>query len=357
MLKHLEGAKLGIFIFIGTVLIVLAVFLIGNKESLFTENVYVKTYFKDVAGLRKGASVRLSGLKIGNVSDIHLVPDTTGRVEVVMRVKKELQQFIRLDSRAYIETEGLIGSKIVSISPGSPNVEVVKNGGIIPSKEPLSIAKVIEKTQGMVGYLQNLTKNLSEIMKKVNRGKGTIGKLVNDDELYRASVHIVASADTSLLEITKRLSEITDFIVKTGSGVADIVNNVDSSVADIRLLVDKVKRGQGVLGALISDRSAYDSIKAVINNLVVTARNTKEGALAFAENMEALKHNWLFKSYFEKRGYWKIPQYEREIQRKLDSIKIQSERLQQKIRELKELEKRIETVPAGKKQLVFQNFN
>ncbi len=347
MLKHFEGAKLGIFIFIGTVLIIVAVFFVGNKESVFTKNVYVHTYFDDVAGLRKGASVRLSGLNIGSVSDIHLVADTTGRVEVTMRIQKELRQFIRLDSRASIETEGLIGSKIISISPGSPDMEVVKDGGIIPSKEPISLTRVIEKTQGVIGYLQVLTRNLAEIVQKVNKGEGTIGKVVNDDELYYATVHIVASADTSLKLITSRLTDITSVIVKTSSGVSSIVSNVDSSVADIKNLVKRVQKGEGVLGALISDRSTYDSLKTVIDNLVVTTSKTKEGAQAFIENMEALKHNWLFKDYFERRGYWSAPQYERKVENALDSLKRETEKLNEKIRELKKMRKKLETAPSN----------
>lgn len=347
MLKHFEGAKLGIFVFFGTVLIIVAVFLVGNKESVFTKNVYIHTYFDDVAGLRKGASVRLSGLNIGNVSDIHLVPDTTGRVEVVMRIRKELRQFIRLDSRASIETEGLIGSKIVSISPGSPDMEVVKDGGVIPSREPISLTRVIEKTQGIIGYLQTLTQNLADIVQKVNRGEGTLGKIVNNDELYYESVHIVASADTSLRKITKKLSDITDVIVKTSSGVSSIVSNVDSSVADIKDLVKRVQKGEGVLGALISDRSTYDSLRAVIDNLVVTTLNTKEGAQAFLENMEALKHNWLFKEYFERRGYWSAPKYEQRIRSAIDSLKAETERLNKKIDYLKSLQKKLNNAPAN----------
>ncbi len=344
MLKHLEGAKLGIFIFVGTVMIIVAVFLIGNKESVFTKNVYIHTYFDDVAGLRKGASVRLSGLKIGSVSDVHLVADSSGKVEVTMRIQKDLRQFIRLDSRASIETEGLIGSKIVSISPGSPDMEIVKDGGIIPSREPISLTRVIEKSQGVIGYLQVLTKNLAEIVQKVNKGEGTIGKIVNDNELYYSTVRIVSSADTSLKQITAKLSAITDVIVKTSQGVSSIVSNVDSSVADIKDLVKRVQRGEGVLGALISDRSTYDSLKAVIDNLVVTTENTKSGAVAFIENMEALKHNWLFKDYFERRGYWSAPEYEKKIRNALDSLKTETEILNKKIKQLKELQKKINEV-------------
>lgn len=341
MFKHFEGARLGIFIFVGTVLLVLAIFLVGNKESIFTDSIMIRTYFTDVAGLRTGASVRLSGMNIGSVSDVKLVPDTTGRVEVTMRINKELRQFIRLDSEASIETEGLVGSKIIAISPGSQDMEIIEDNGVIKAKAPLSMSKIIEETQGVIGYLKTLTKNLSEIVEKVNRGEGTIGRIVNDDELYFAAVGITKSADSSLVKMTQRLNEITEFIVGMGSGVEHIVSNVDSSVADINELISTVKKGEGVLGALISDRSSYDSIKTVINNLVLTTQNAKIGTESFIENMEALKHNWLFKGYFEQRGYWKKEEYETKIDMKIDSLKNTTKHLEEQLKELKLLKQKV----------------
>ncbi len=342
MLKHFEGARLGIFIFVGTILLVIAIFLVGNKESIFTESITIRTYFTDVAGLRTGASVRLSGMNIGNVSNITLVPDTTGRVEVTMRINKDLRQFIRLDSEASIETEGLVGSKIVSISAGSPDMEIIENNGVIRAKAPLSFSKIIEESQGVIGYLKTLTKNLSEIVEKVNAGKGTIGKIINDEELYYSAVEITKSADSSLVQMTLKLNEITDFIVGLGTGVESIVSNVDSSVSDIKNLISTVENGEGVLGALISDRSAYDSIKTVINNLVETTQFAKEGTKNFLENMEALKHNWLFKGYFEERGYWKKEEFETQIDKKIDSLKATTINLQQQLNELNLLKQKID---------------
>jgi phospholipid/cholesterol/gamma-HCH transport system substrate-binding protein len=342
MLKHFEGARLGVFIFLGTVLLVIAIFLIGNKESIFSDNITVKTYFTDVVGLRTGASVRLSGMNIGNVGDIRLIADTTGRVEVTMKIKKDLIQFIRLDSEASIETEGLVGSKIVNISPGSQDMEVVENNGVIKAKAPLSVTRIIEETQGVIGYLKTLTKNLSEIVQKVNSGNGTIGKVVNDEELYYAAVNITKSADSSLVSMTTRLNEITDFIVNLGSGVESIVANVDSSAADIRNLISRVERGEGVIGALVTDKSSYDSIKSVISNLVSTTKLAKEGTESFMENMEALKHNWLFKGYFEERGYWNKDDFENRVDSKIDSLKNTTNHLQKQLDRLEKMKQKID---------------
>jgi len=342
MFKHLEGARLGIFIFIGTVFIVISVFLIGNKESLFVDTINIQTRFKRIEGLKTGAPVMLSGLTIGTVKTISLAQDSLGGVIVVMSIEKKLINFVRLNSEASIETEGLVGKKVVAVSPGSSEYEIISADGFIKSKEPLNLTEVVEETTQILKYMKNITKDFSEVVGKVNEGKGTIGKLINNDQLYRATVDITKSADTSLQMMTAKLNELTDYIVGVGGGASRIFSNIDSVVFDIRNLVQDVEKGKGVLGALMADRSAYDSIKTVINNLVVTTESFKDGASSFSENMEALKHNWLFKNYFEQRGYWSYNEQEKALNQKIEEINNQNKVLEQKLIELKELEARLE---------------
>lgn len=341
MLKQLEGARLGIFIFLGTVLLVVSIFMLGSKEKLFTTTIEVKTYFNQIEGLKPGAPVRLSGYDIGSVSSIALVDEKSGNVEVKMRIDNTLKHFIRIDSRASIETEGLVGKKIISISPGSPNLAIVEAGGIIQSKDPMNIAAIVEESEAVISYLRDLTKDLSEIVGKVNKGEGTIGKIVNDDRLYNAAVRITQNADKSLTTLTDRLSEITDIIVNTSGSVTSIIANVDTAIIDIRNLVEDVQKGEGVLGTLIADKNVADSVRIMISNLIKTSEDTRSATSSLAENMEALKHNWLFKNYFEQRGYWNKAEFENQIDVKLIELKNQNDLLDQKIKELLELEKTI----------------
>ncbi len=341
MLKQLEGARLGIFIFIGTILLVISIFMLGSKENLFIRTIEVKTYFNQIEGLKPGAPVRLSGYDIGSVSSISLVDEQSGNVEVKMRIDNRLKHFIRLDSRAAVETEGLVGKKIISISPGSPNLAVIDEGGIIQSKDPINIASIVEESEAVISYLRDLTKDLSEIVRKVNQGEGTIGKIVNDDRLYNAAVRITNNADKSLTVLTERLSEITDIIVNTSGSIEAIVANVDTAIFDARNLLNRVEQGEGALGLLIADQSVADSIQIIINNLVKTSDDTRLATSRLAENMEALKYNWLFKSYFEQRGYWDKAEFEKQIDAKLIELKKQNEILDRKIQELVDLEKKL----------------
>ena len=344
MLKHLEGARLGIFIFLGTVLLILAIFTIGNRDSLFVSSITVKTYFTKVQGLRTGAPVRLSGYDIGSVSNMTLASDTSGRVEVTMRIDEEVRQFIRLDSEASIETEGLVGKQVISISPGSTDLEIVSDGGIIKAKDPVSVEAIIKEVQDIMAYIKDITKEFSGIAAKINNGEGTIGKLINDQQLYYAAVDITKSADRNLTTITERLEDVSNFIISLGGGVEDIMNNVDSAIVDVKYMISDVKNGKGTLGLLMKDESVYDSVKTTINNLVATTEATMVGARRFAENMEALKHNWLFKSYFEERGYWETADYEKSLDEKILELRKQNEELQKRINQLKELEKQVDGI-------------
>jgi phospholipid/cholesterol/gamma-HCH transport system substrate-binding protein len=192
--------------------------------------------------------------------------------------------------------------------------------------------------------MKDLTKEFSEVLGKVNQGQGTIGKLFNDDALYNESVTIVQSADSALNVMVDRLEKMSGFIIGLGTNVEDIVGSVDSATIDLRNLIARIERGEGALGALISDQSVYDSIKAIVANLTKTTAEAKVGTKAFAENMEALKHNWLFKNYFEQRGYWSKSEVENKLDDQLKEIKEQNEILGTRIKQLQELEKKIPAV-------------
>lgn len=342
MFKNLEGARLGIFVFLGTALIFLSIFLVGNKESLFSETITLNTYFSNVEGLRNGASVRLSGMNVGTIINIELVPGKEKQnVLVTFQVQKSIINFIRLDSQTSIETEGLVGAKILSIKPGSSEFEIVKSGATLLSKDPLNMAEIINETTGIIQYTKDITKDFSEIVRKVNEGSGSIGKLLNDDDLHNAVVKVTQSANTSLVSITDKLESLSLIVEDMGGGMNKLVTRLDTSIADINSLLSKVKNGEGFIGKLINDSSPFDSVKTIINNLIMTTKMTQEGAEAFMENMEALKHNWLFKSYFEQRGYWDKADYEKELDKKILEIKEQNEALEERIKKLQQLNRQI----------------
>jgi len=338
MNKKYSAVKIGIFIFLAITILVLAIFMLGDKEALFSSTFQVRAYFHDIQGLKSGATVRLSGIDVGTVTDVQIVDDTTGRVEVSMDIKEDVARFIRTDTRASIETEGLVGNKVVVLKIGTAAAEEVKDGGVIQTKEPIGFAQVIEETQGIMAYTKEMTKDLSEIVARVNEGEGSIGKLLVDEELYREAASLTRRADSSLKTITVEVYEMTELFDKLGKGVETVVGNINSVVTDLDTIIGGVKQGKGMLGSMLIEGSEFDTtfINAV-RNIEKTTYDARLAASRLAENMEALKHNWLFKSYFEERGYWDKAEYEDEIEARMNELNEKIRMLDQRIETLRAL--------------------
>ena len=337
MLKHLEGARLGLFIFLGTVLIVVSIFMIGNKESMFVQSITIKSKFSNIEGLKSGAPVRLSGYTIGSVSSNVLSDDSVGTVIVTMRIDQELRHFIHLDSEASIQAEGLVGKKFVSITPGSADSPVADEGSFIKSKNPMNITRIMEDSEAIIAYMKDITKDFAEIVYKVNKGNGSVGKLVNDAELYESTVQMIQSANKDLDQISLTLEYIAELAHETIQSAKTTFTEIDTAIVSIKSIVAKIDNGEGLMGEIINDTLSYDSVKVMISNLLTTSESAQKGISSFAENMEALKHNWLFKGYFEERGYWSQLEYQKAIDEQLKELKKQNDMLENKINELKEL--------------------
>jgi phospholipid/cholesterol/gamma-HCH transport system substrate-binding protein len=320
MASKASGVRLGIFIFLAVAALIVGIFVVGSTKGLFKSAFTVITYFETVEGLRAGAAVRLSGVDVGNVDDVS-ISAKNNKVQVVLKLRSEIKDFIKTDSQASIETEGLEG-------------ESVKDGDIIKSKEPFRLAVVLEEAQGTIANIRSITGDFEQMLAKVNSGKGTLGKLVNDPSVYRDLQRTTAAADSGLRAATEQFTTLSKLTAGMAGSVTSLVSRVDSVILGFKDVVDRVNAGEGAVGALLSDKRLYDSVLVVVSDAVGMMRDARIGASRFAENMEALKHNWLLRGYFEDRGYWDKEQYEKGLDAKLDSLKRKEE-------ELKTLEERL----------------
>jgi phospholipid/cholesterol/gamma-HCH transport system substrate-binding protein len=355
MEKRTSVIRLGIFIVLGVAALVVAVFLVGKEEGLFRERFGLTAYFNTIEGLRTGASVRLSGVDIGVVDRIAISPQNN-KVRVDLKLNTNVRNFIKKDSYASIEQEGLVGNKYVGISVGSAASEEVGGGDVILSREPFRFSAIVEDAQGMIANTRRATEEFTKILASINRGRGTLGKLITDEDVYEALKRATAQADSSLRKTADEFANIPRFI----SGVSEnlygvtlnlskMIADVDSTVASARGIIERVNRGQGTLGALVAERGVYDSLLVIVQNIRVMAEAARSGAERFDEDMEALKHNWFFKGYFEDRGYWDKADFEKELEAKtaaLDKlqgeIKTQSQELKLREEQVRKREEALE---------------
>jgi phospholipid/cholesterol/gamma-HCH transport system substrate-binding protein len=170
--------RLGLFIAGGITLFVLAVFIIGKQKNMFDPVFKITATFYNVSGLQVGNNVRFSGVTVGTVDNIKIINDST--VEVVMLIKKSVNPFIKTDCKVAIGSEGLIGDKLIVISQGSSSAPIVKSGQKLESSEPVETDAIMASLQVTAGNAEIVTKELSEIMYKINKGNGTLGRLIQD---------------------------------------------------------------------------------------------------------------------------------------------------------------------------------
>jgi phospholipid/cholesterol/gamma-HCH transport system substrate-binding protein len=142
-----------------------------------------------------------------------------------------------------------------------------------------------------------------------------------------------------MISLTDDMKGVIALFDELGKGVQNVVNNINSVVTRIDTVLEGVSQGKGILGSLVSDKGKESqSINQILDNLVVVSEDARTSASRLAENMEALKHNWLFKSYFEERGYWDEEEFNKEIDSKIIELNDKIKLLDEKILELKSLE-------------------
>jgi len=184
--------KLGIFVSIGLALFIAGIYFIGETKKLFSSTFRISAMFKDVNGLQVGNNVRFAGINVGTIDGIEIITDTNVKVDMVVDVKT--QQFIKKDAKAIIGSDGLMGNKIMNISPGTKGKPIIENNDMIGTTIPINFDDMLLKLKTTVDNASYITGDLAAIMGNIKSGKGTIGKLFMDsifaDNLDRTIVNV-----------------------------------------------------------------------------------------------------------------------------------------------------------------------
>lgn len=231
-----RAARLGAFIIVTLAILAAGVFIIGDRQYMFTNTYRLKTQFSTVVGLDTGAEVRVGGVHSGSVRRIELPNKPNGKITVLMDLQRSTHEIIKQDSVADIQTEGLLGNEYVAISFGSAQGLNVRDGDTIASEPPLVIADLIKKTDGILDSSQEAldnvtvaTANISSISGKINQGQGTIGALVNDKKMYD--------------QLDQTTIGLRDTVTHAQAGIADFQENMEALKQNFLLRGYFKKRG------------------------------------------------------------------------------------------------------------------
>jgi phospholipid/cholesterol/gamma-HCH transport system substrate-binding protein len=311
-------ARLGIFIAVGLAIFVIIIFFIGKQQNLFNPVFKVTTSFQNVSGLLVGNNVRYAGINVGIVDNIAIINDST--VQVNMLIRRNVQQFIRADSQAGIGSDGIIGDRVLIITQGSFNAQIVQDGQHLLSKEPVETDDIIASFQTTAASVEIITNELAEIMINVNRGEGTIGRMISDP--------VIAENIAQTIENFKKSSEDFDETIEaTKENVFVFMEKLQETAAKTEIasqelgeIMIKINRGEGTIGALINDTTMAGNLNQTIINLMQSSQGLDE-------NMQALQQNFFFRGYFRRmeRAETKRIEEEAKLERQMEERRLREE--------------------------------
>jgi len=324
-----NNIRLGIFTVLGIFLFTAAVYVVGARQGKFGDMYHLDAMFDNANGLQVGHNVRYSGIKVGSVEDIIFVNDSTLRVKMLLN--KDLKRFIRRNATASIGTNGLVGDVVINIKPGEGNEPLAKDGDTLPTARRRDGADMMETLGGTNENIATISLKLLEISTKMNEGNGTLPLLLRDSIMaaeFVTTLRNLRLASENMNALTTELrSEIKgvsqgkgtlgyllhdqtlahqaeSLITRLDSDVvaqtAPILQNLQRSSEDIaassaalKSALESINTSGGTANALLRDTAATADLLKSLDNL-------NQGTARFSENMEALKHNFLFRRYFKK---------------------------------------------------------
>ena len=307
-----DQLKVGIVILAALGILTVAVLKLGDAAHLFARRYELVAILPNASGLRVGGGVQIAGQLAGTVRAIEFLPvdnDTTRNLRVLVEIDEAAQQQVRADSRARLRTLGLLGDKVIDISPGTARYNALRAGDTLRLANSLDYDAVLQQASGAVGDLVQLTADLRAITGGVVRGEGTLGQIVTDRSLYdqltttlERSNQLIARLQNPngtvgrLLEdpqlytnLTRMIGSVDSLVVSlnspggtTGQLLRDttLYASLRSAAAGGDSLVRQLRTGDGLAGKLLTDQQLYDQlVKAVteLNGILGAVRKNPRG--------------------------------------------------------------------------------
>jgi len=308
-----QKIRLGLFVIIGLLIFILATYLIGDKQKMFGNTVHLATSFNNVNGLQLGNNVRYSGVNVGTVRSIEMIGDTNIRVDMI--IDKEIFKHIKKNAVATIGSDGLVGSMVINILPGTGMADLVEPGYEISSLNRIRTDDLLNTFSKTNKNAEQLTENLLKITNEINDGDGTVGLLINDIDMAKDLKLTMSYLKTSSQKTAESISNLNRLIsslnnkdnvvgvlndTAVANSIRNIVSNLDhtsdeinKAVSNVNKTVLNIKDGKGALNYLSND-------PGLVRKIDSTMTNVNEASIRLNEDLEALKHNFLFRGYFRK---------------------------------------------------------
>lgn len=255
-----EQARVGLLLLAALLALGVGVFFVGSTGHVFGKRFQLVTLMQSASGLAPGAAVQVAGQTVGQVEKVELIdvgerPESGESVAVTLSVDRGVADQIRADSRAHVRTQGLLGDRLIDISPGSPDRPRLSAGDTLEAAEPLDYQEVLNEASGAVGNLTAVTRNLSDLTDRIVRGEGTAGRLLLDPALYQRLVSLSGTLDTTLTAVNRGDGSLGRMLRDD-----ELYGRLVASAASLDTLTARMRRGEGSLGRMMASDSLYRSM-------------------------------------------------------------------------------------------------
>jgi phospholipid/cholesterol/gamma-HCH transport system substrate-binding protein len=264
----------GVLVIVALAALTALIFLMsGSRGGFWSGHLTLRSYFENSAGLKEGAPVNLSGVTVGTVKSIR-IDSTRGLapVEVVMKISKDRAKDIHSDSKASLETMGVLGDTVVDIDSRLATGPPATNGAELPTTETPNLQDVIKASQGTVQQLNTILAKVDKIADALSTDKGSIGALINDKTVYNKGLQ-------TLNELQSLVDEVSSGKGSIGKLIEDdtLYDNLNKATKGLNDIADSVNSGKGSVGKLMKDDTLYNNLNESTKNLNEILKNINEG--------------------------------------------------------------------------------
>jgi phospholipid/cholesterol/gamma-HCH transport system substrate-binding protein len=275
--KQLKWSQLrvGITVIVSCVTLGVLLFLMSGTRGLFSKRIKLQSYFDNASGLREGAPVRLSGVDVGNVIKIRVVPDKDKQltpVEVIMKVSTKYGFDLRRDSVISLETAGVLGETYLDIDSSQAVGAIVQDGDTLATQVHPDFNQVVRASQSTLENMDALLKRADRILAFAESGKGSLGKLIYDPTLYNRISATVADLQGMVEEVAKGHGSLGALINKN-----EAYDKFLATLDKMNAVIDDVQAGKGTAGKLLKDPSLYDNANDTMANIKKVSETINSG--------------------------------------------------------------------------------
>jgi phospholipid/cholesterol/gamma-HCH transport system substrate-binding protein len=274
--------RVGIFVFAGLLILGFLILNSTGDFNPFEKKMRLKARFVSADGLHPAAEVQLAGVTIGKVEEVRFLPPDTPsdeRIEATLGIQQEFEkrpitEYIRTDSTAQLIATSVLGNeKMINITPGSVKGDPITENAVLESSTPVSINQLTATGNDLLKQINKLAVPANEILNKANRGEGTLGRIVNDESLYRNLDSTVAETRDTMNRLQTTLNKVNSGQGSAGKLLNDpaLYNSLNKTVQQLEAISTDIRAGRGSAGKFVSDDALYNETRAAVADLRVSA--------------------------------------------------------------------------------------